>query len=66
MANKTRPPQTVEGLIPYIEEHGIHLHYGVGQDRWTFVGPSQHALKYCAPQTCYTLKLKNHREEIDG
>ncbi len=66
MANKTRPPTTVEELIPYIDTYGIHLHYNIGQDRWTFVGASQHALKYCAPETCYTLKLKNHRKENPG
>lgn len=60
----SRPPQTVEELIPWLEKIGFHLHYGTAQDRWTLVGASKHALKYCAPETCYRLRIKNHREDI--
>lgn len=65
LAERTRPPRSVEELIPYIEEHGIHLHYGLAMDRWMYVGVDRRALKYCAPETCYRLKIKNHREEAD-
>ncbi len=63
MRNVTRPPSTVAELIPYIEQYGIHLHYGAAQDRWMLVGVSPHATKYCAPDTCYRLRIKNHRVE---
>lgn len=65
MPETTRPPRTVEELIPFLEENGIHLHYGFAHDRWTLVGVSQHALKYCSLETCYRLRIKNHREYIE-
>ena len=63
MPNFTRPPKTIEELIPYIEQHGFHLHYNLGQSRWTFVGFSRAAMKHCRPDNCYKLRIKNHREE---
>ncbi len=62
----TRPPTTVEELIPYIEEYGFHLHYSPAQDRWMLVGVNQHVARYCRPEACYKLRIKNHREETEG
>ena len=65
MSEVTRPPATVEGLIPYIEEHGFHLHYTPAQDKWALVGVGLHVVRHCKPGTCYKLRIKNHREETE-
>ena len=66
MPNESRLPDTLAELIPYIEEHGFHIHYSFTQRKWSLVGESTMSTSHCRPETCYRLRIKNHREEKDG